>query len=178
MGSLQDGTHFGLIPSSLENHPYNAIMYVFHSVLLVFVLSGCALTARAQGTTSFDLQTYRWENRLLVVFAEHKATPAYQALLEEIEWLHAEFEDRDMVLISLLESGQSTAGKHRISPKDVEVLRSRFRIKPGSYRVLLIGKDGGVKREGGDEIRPQELFELIDTMPMRKSEMRRKANQP
>ena len=38
-------------------------------------------------------------------------------------------------------------------------------------RVLLIGKDGGVKLRG-DELDVQRIFDLIDTMPMRIREMK------
>ncbi|MHA4842598.1 DUF4174 domain-containing protein [Flavitalea antarctica] len=46
-------------------------------------------------------------------------------------------------------------------------------IKAGSkFNVLLIGKDGGVKATWNRLINTNELFALIDAMPMRKSEMK------
>ena len=47
-------------------------------------------------------------------------------------------------------------------------------IKAGSkFNVLLIGKDGGVKATWNRLINTNELFALIDAMPMRKSEMKK-----
>jgi hypothetical protein len=38
--------------------------------------------------------------------------------------------------------------------------------------VLLIGKDGGVKLRAEEPLPAAEFFALIDTMPMRRREMR------
>ena len=39
--------------------------------------------------------------------------------------------------------------------------------------MILIGKDGGVKRVFSTSDQISKVFDLIDTMPMRKFEMRR-----
>lgn len=44
---------------------------------------------------------------------------------------------------------------------------------PSSFRVLLIGKDGGVKRRDTEPVVPATLFATIDGMPMRRQEMKR-----
>lgn len=127
---------------------------------------------------SFDLNEYRWKNRLLVVFAEHENATDYQSLVRNVQSLRDEFSDRDMVLISLFEKGTSMAAEAPISPEASQSLRKQFKVASGDYTVYLIGKDGGVKQRGGSEIRIESLFALIDTMPMRRSEMRRKSNKP
>ena len=53
-------------------------------------------------------------------------------------------------------------------------LRVRYGIKPGQFRVLLIGKDGHVASGGPTPIRLRELTEQIDRMPMRRREVRRR----
>ena len=40
-----------------------------------------------------------------------------------------------------------------------------------SFRILLIGKDGGIKYESKRSVSLIQLFELIDSMPMRQDEM-------
>lgn len=138
-------------------------------VVSFFIVS----TTQAQ---TFDLKQYRWENRLLVVFAKDQTSPAFQVLKKEIEKQKESFEDRDMVFIRVFENGQSLAGKQHISKKRADYLRERFEVHTGAYRVFLIGKDGGIKREGGAEIRARAIYDLIDTMPMRRNEMRRKSS--
>ena len=38
--------------------------------------------------------------------------------------------------------------------------------------MLLIGKDGGVKLRSAHPIPPEALFQTVDAMPMRRSEVR------
>ena len=40
-----------------------------------------------------------------------------------------------------------------------------------SFRILLIGKDGGIKYESNRFVSLIQLFELIDSMPVRQDEM-------
>jgi hypothetical protein len=40
-----------------------------------------------------------------------------------------------------------------------------------SFRILLIGKDGGIKFESNQYVSLIHLFELSDSMPMRQDEM-------
>ena len=40
----------------------------------------------------------------------------------------------------------------------------------GGFRLLLIGKDGGVKLDRRAPVDPQEILSLIDSMPMRRRE--------
>ena len=42
-----------------------------------------------------------------------------------------------------------------------------------TFQVLLVGKDGGVKLRRDTPVALAEITALIDTMPMRQSEMRR-----
>jgi hypothetical protein len=51
-------------------------------------------------------------------------------------------------------------------------LRKDFSIKPGQMTVVLIGKDGGENLPRGSQAGLNEIFSLIDSMPMRQREMR------
>ena len=43
-----------------------------------------------------------------------------------------------------------------------------------SARVVLVGKDGGIKLSSRQAVSAGRLFGLIDSMPMRQDEMRRR----
>ena len=45
-------------------------------------------------------------------------------------------------------------------------------------RILLVGKDGGVKLRSEEPVSIQRIFDLIDSMPMRRREMREKGRTP
>ena len=52
-------------------------------------------------------------------------------------------------------------------------LYQQYKVPTNQFCLILIGKDGGEKFRSYSVVPPQQLFVLIDGMPMRKSEMRR-----
>jgi putative N-acetylmannosamine-6-phosphate epimerase len=57
-----------------------------------------------------------------------------------------------------------------INPESKEM--QKLRNETG-FEVILIGKDGGVKKRKTELMTTEELFAIIDSMPMRQSEMRK-----
>ncbi|MHC5826161.1 MAG: DUF4174 domain-containing protein, partial [Nostoc sp.] len=53
-------------------------------------------------------------------------------------------------------------------------LRNRFRVNKENFRVILVGKDGGVKRSDTTPVKATAIFEQIDAMPMRQQEMQQR----
>lgn len=43
-------------------------------------------------------------------------------------------------------------------------------MKKGSFKVVLVGKDGGIKLRGGTVVSNADMFDFIDRMPMKRSE--------
>lgn len=122
---------------------------------------------------SFSLAAYRNTHRPLLVFAESGDDPRLKRQLAEVKRSRADFEDRDMVLIVVLENGASKAGDQALTEEDAKALRSMLSVKPGAFAVHLVGKDGKVKK-ATRAVEPMALIcGLIDQMPMRKAEMRR-----
>ncbi len=50
------------------------------------------------------------------------------------------------------------------------VIQTRFGAE--AFSVVLIGKDGGEKLRRPTPLAPEELFAIVDAMPMRRAEMR------
>jgi hypothetical protein len=61
--------------------------------------------------------------------------------------------------------------EHSLTSTDAEAARRRFKIAPGDFTVLLIGKDGGEKLRTHKPISFEILRRTIDAMPMRQQEM-------
>ena len=129
------------------------------------------VTLRSAGRTA--LEKYRWEHRLLLVFAPDADSTLYlrqqQMLLDSKPGLN----ERDIVVISVLRAVVEVGGKPDAAASSVE-LRDAFNVSPHEFRVVLIGKDGGVKLRQEEPISMADLFALIDAMPMRKQEMGRR----
>ena len=61
-----------------------------------------------------------------------------------------------------------------LTPDAARHSRPELGVEPDAiFEVLLVGKDGGVKLRRGRPVAVSELTALIDTMPMRRDEMRR-----
>ena len=63
-------------------------------------------------------------------------------------------------------------GMAPLSSRAADNIRSQFRIRGGGFSVVLVGKDGGVKARYAKAPDLDDVFSLIDGMPMRRSEMR------
>lgn len=132
----------------------NALLFLTLAVLAAGVLPSAAAPA--------DLSQYRDKNRLLLVFAPSKADPRWQKQNSLLAESTAGFKERGLLRFDYLENEKS----------DRAVLRGHYGVKPGQFRVLLIGKDGHVASSGPTPLSLQALTEQVDRMPMRQEEMR------
>lgn len=143
--------------------------------LLILVVS--TMAAQANGQDKIRLNGYQWKHRLILAFSPSTEDPGYRAFAKEIAVQAEEVIERDLLVFHILETGEIKLGESSLQAGSGDYLRESFSISPGRFTVLLIGKDGGVKlrREGGVEL--NEIFSLIDTMPMRQREMKEKSQQ-
>ncbi len=117
-----------------------------------------------------DFSNYKWQNRLLLIFApspEYEEARAQQRLFEGQE---AELRDRDL-LVAYLFQEEGRIEDEMLSAEDVTSLRERYGVAEDDFIVLLIGKDGTAKERLEEPVEPADLFETIDAMPMRQREM-------
>lgn len=120
------------------------------------------------------LETYRWAKRVLLVFAPHADSALYQRQQQMLLVGEHGLNERDMVVILVLKGAVSMEEPPTAHVSAVE-LRDAYGVLPHEFQVVLIGKDGGLKLRREQPISLADLFSLIDTMPMRKQEMRRRS---
>ena len=71
--------------------------------------------------------------------------------------------------------------KAGIAERDIKItlvptgneIHKKYKAKEGAFTIILVGKDGGEKHRTHAILQSQELFSIIDAMPMRRSEMRK-----
>lgn len=119
----------------------------------------------------FTLEQYRWEYRVLVASAPGPGDTRLNELQASVNAAAEEFADRDMVLVTLLESGLSTAGNRQLSAAEAAATRTALALPTGSFALRLIGKDGSIKLSTDSATSMAKIFALIDSMPMRQREM-------
>jgi hypothetical protein len=120
------------------------------------------------------LAGYRWKNRLLLVFAPDADSALCRRQQEMLLVVEHGLNERDIVVIFVIEDALSTKRKPTPNVSAVD-LRDAYDVLPHEFRVVLIGKDGGVKLRQEEPILMADLFALIDSMPMRKQEMGRRS---
>lgn len=140
--------------------------------LLVLLSALCAFDRR--NAFSMDLTPFEWKNRLLIIFAPDSHHPHLKQIQAEISNENAGVEDRDLVVFEVLEKDPSHMNGSRLSHADADALRERFEISRNTYALIVVGKDGGVKLKRSERVPLSEVFALIDSMPMRRDEMRQK----
>jgi len=82
--------------------------------------------------------------------------------------------ERDMVVIPVLQQGtpESDLADVSLSREQAAAVASAYGVSPGGFAVFLVGRTGVVKARADKPMEPAFLFELIDSLPMRRREMR------
>ena len=108
-------------------------------------------------TEDTDLSSYRWTHRPIVVFANSPEDVNYTRQIKMLESGLNQLLVRDVVVLT------------DTNPSEVSPLRELLR--PRSFALLLIGKDGQVKLRKPFPWSVRELSRAIDKMPMRRQEL-------
>jgi hypothetical protein len=128
-------------------------------------------TRLASDTT--DLGKHQWKHRIVLVFAESDERLEFREFISAWSREQENVKDRDLVVFEALIKGTSRGPGGPLTPAQADDLRKRFATAGEPFEVVLIGKDGGVKLRSRSASVAQ-IFGLIDTMPMRRAEMRQR----
>lgn len=113
------------------------------------------------------LDSYRWQDRILLVFAPDAASPELATQRAIGREQAAGFTERDLRTVEVVDDAVTGAS----DPADA--LRRRFGARD-AFRVVLLDKDGNVKLDAAAPLPADRLFATIDAMPMRRSEAKRR----
>ena len=126
----------------------------------------------------FSLSQLRWKYRPLLLFSPGENDPALHRQQKLIDDATDALKERDMVVIRVVASATghyfdpATGKLERLSEETVKQLRLDHDVLLGDFALILIGKDGTEKRRERVVTPLQPIFNQIDSMPMRKEEMR------
>ncbi len=120
-----------------------------------------------------NLSDYQWKKRVLLVVAEDSEHEQYQNQLTELRYRKEELAERKLLVIGVLKE-KYKVNDGRSSWQLSNVIYKNYSDPKKDFQVLLIGLDGGVKVKKYDVYKAQDLFDKIDAMPMRLSELRAK----
>ena len=132
---------------------------------------GNPVTGEAMVET-IDLGAYRWQNRVILVFAPTAGDTMYAQQLAAFAAREAELADRDLLIGQFPADEQGVFAGQPVARSGGATLRDRYDLPAGDFGIILIGKDGGVKCRADEPVSTALLFDLIDSMPMRQQEER------
>lgn len=138
-----------------------ALAVLLMSLAAALLAPSAAPAADAQAED--PLAEYLWVARPIVIFANAEQDPRLVRQLAELDSVETELEERDVVVIV-----DATPGRSR---SDTTPLRKMFR--PHGFNLLLIGKDGEVKKRSPRVVSGSQLVRQIDRLPLRQQEIGR-----
>lgn len=123
---------------------------------------------------SQDLTRHRWENRLIVIFSQDFDDPNLRSQLNEFNNFRPGLDERKVLVYQIIPGKfkQGLSDQHKWEAASADLF-SKYKSTESSFEVLLIGLDGGVKLRKNESISCEELFRIIDSMPMRRREIER-----
>ena len=124
---------------------------IFSGILLLSFMT-IMIPKELQG---FELSRYLWKNRIILTFAKDEDHPDLIKLKVEMNQNNCEILNRDLMHFHFSNDGK---------------IGNITTTNDQSFRILLIGKDGGIKYESNRPVSLIQLFELIDSMPMHQDE--------
>ena len=126
---------------------------IFSFIISLFLIS--FFQSAASGGT-MDIKQYQWKNRVLL----QNSHPQSKMQWSFFEKRKEENQDRQLILLQFE------------SKNELGALKQSF--NKDEFKMLLIGKDGSVKKTYLKPTPMDEIYEVIDSMPMRQEEMKSK----
>ena len=132
-------------------------------LLFIFILG---MSTQEPASLRQWLVDAQWKHRVVLVCAPSEASPALQRQRTELASNPSGLKERDLIVRELLSD--------ELSKEDQAFLQKTLRVPDDTFQVLLLGKDGGVKARRTSLIPVKELFDTVDSMPMRQDETRQR----
>jgi hypothetical protein len=104
-----------------------------------------------------DLDQFLWTRRPVVVFADTPNDPNFRRQMQNIEADLGSLEDRDVIVIT----DTDPAARSEV----------RQRLRPRGFSLVLMDKDGEVKRRAPAAWSMREIMHAIDRFPLRREEI-------
>jgi hypothetical protein len=134
-------------------------------------VSTLVATFAAIASDASAMSNYRWTYRPLIVFADGASSAALTTQRGIVATSRTGLAERRVVVVWVI----GTNVRSELGPKpalSAGALRARYGVATGSFRAVLVGKDGGVKLSQRTPLSARRMFTTIDAMPMRQQEMR------
>ena len=118
---------------------------------------------------SYPMNSNYWAHRSVLFFAPQQDSAVEQFLADEMRY-RCQIKERDL-MVMVMTTEQALGQREQVGSHGVLYLRDKYKVEENKHIAVLIGKDGQEKHRWGAKTNWQEIFAIIDEMPMRKQEM-------
>lgn len=125
----------------------------------------CTVLMSFQQSLEQKLEAMQWKKRVVVVYCPKVSDAEFKLQKKWLSEVGKGILERDLSIIDCVESDLTT--------DDALHLKERFKYTPDHFCFWLIGKDGEIKLISNKPVKPEQLFGLIDSMPMRREEIKK-----
>jgi hypothetical protein len=120
---------------------------------------------------SQNLKAHQWKDRLLLVISDSEKDLVFQKQLKGLEQKQIELENRNLVVYQITAEAFKTGFKSQEEWVKSTNLFDSFNPRRKPFKIILIGLDGRIKLEQFEFLSIENLFNTIDSMPMRRAEL-------
>lgn len=138
--------------------------------LLSFIIL-ISLSACSQETPVQIMEKYLWEKRVVILFTPSSSHDVYIKQKQAFEKSKDGLKERDLIIWEAVYGEYVLADKAALPHISALNVFKEYDVKKDEFAFVLIGKDGGEKLRKNGVVSSEDLFKLIDSMPMRQQEM-------
>ena len=155
----------------LAKHHFAAYLECMKSILTLCLTMMAAMAGQAEAAD--PLAGLQGKARPILLFAKSRSDASLDKQVDLLRERRSEVSERGIVVLRTAgnEETRAAIGYVSLSEGAAFQLRRRFEPRRSGLTVVLVGKDGTEKARWEHVVQPQEIFDLIDTMPMRKQEI-------
>lgn len=146
-------------------------MQMRHCLVLVLGLLNTPLMHAQTPPSPTTLAQLRDRYRPLLLFAARPDDPSLLAQLTKLKDAAPGLKERDVLVIAIAYKDPSPT-EVSLSAAEGAAARRAFHVAPEDFTAILLGKDGGEKYRSAKPVSFERLQSKIDSMPMRKNEMK------
>lgn len=123
-------------------------------------------------TSSQNMKSHQWKNRVLLVISDNKSNVDFANQTQLLKDKSLELIERKLIVYQITKNAYSYNYNQSwiLSTK----LYRKHNKEKATFKVILIGLDGGIKLKQTSILSEKKLFTIIDGMPMRKQELKNK----
>ena len=148
---------------------YKVYHFGFGIHLAISIILMAPLSTKAQ-----DLADYQWQNRLVLILTEDSSNPDFQEQVRAFQAAEEDLQDLRIVVFQALPQRYIRGTQQLPNWISGDQLYESYKSRGSSFEFLLLGLDGDIKLRRHRVVTLDELYELINTMPMRRAELRRR----